>query len=253
MTTQSEKDFKSYHITYDENQYNDTIDHIEDILKDTKLGVNKIMPYLWVAEIGTTGKRHYHCYFFSSKSKNTVKKYMFVHTKEALKVSNPDDAKYAKHNKDGVKGVEIYLHKGCTNHMCKNDDLKVMPRKICQNNEYYGNIENDTSRSYKIRQMYQKTVEDLKKYAKECRKINEENKLTEYQTILKDLSKKTQMSPGEICDYLIDVHYMRPKYIYTENGFKRNFLKILREKNEFTYKEIMKDSMNAIMSNAFHL
>ena len=44
--TQSEKEFKRYHITYDENLYNDTIDHIENAIADKKLGINKVMPYL---------------------------------------------------------------------------------------------------------------------------------------------------------------------------------------------------------------
>ena len=270
MTTQSERDFTPYHITYDCNEYNAIkerplgddhrywqwsadLKHIDKILDDKKIGLNKKMPYMWVLEIGTTGKYHYHCYFYSSKSKNTVKKYFFEHAKENLKVSDPDNLKYAKYGRDGVIGVEIYLHKGITNHMCKTDDLKVLPRKIIQNEDFYGDIKNETSRSYKIRKMYEKIIEDLKKYAKECRTINEENKLTEFQLILKDLEKKPTMEAHEIKSYMIDTHYMRPKYVYSENGFKRLFLKITREKNEKLYKQILKDSMNSIMSNAFKL
>lgn len=265
MTTQSEREYKPYHITYDFNEYNSflsnngtnvrhgSIKHIDDALNDKRLAINSKMPYLWVHEIGVTGKDHFHCYFFSSKSKNTIKKYLFEHTKEALKVSNPNDTKYAKYDKDGVKGVEIYLLKGQTNHMNKNDDLKVIPSIISLNKEYYGRIKNETSRSYKIRSIYEQIIEDLKKYAKECRSINEENKLTEFQLILKDLSEKQLMSPQDIQRYLRDIHYMRPKYVYSDNGFKRLFLKILREKNEYLYKQCMENSMISIVQNAFHL
>ena len=262
MTTQSERDYKPYHITYDFNEYNShkriqrmhaNTSNIKDALEDKRLGINKKMPYLWVQEIGVTGKQHIHCYFFSSKSKNTVKKYFFEHSKQQMQVSNPNDAKYAKYDKDGVKGVEIYLLKGETNHMNKNDDLKVMPYIILANNEYYGHINIKTTRLYKIRDMYEKITQDLKKYAKECRTINEENKLTEFQLILKDLTDKRQMTAEEIKKYMIDVHYLRPKYVYSENGFKRLFLKILREKNEDLYKIILSNSMNNIIQNAFKL
>ena len=268
-TAQAYKDHKGYHVTYNCNEYNAKIEgtpyendyqyfvpdskHIEDLLVDTRCGINTVMPYLWVFEIGTTGKAHYHCYFFSTKSRNTVKKWMYEHCKATLQVSDPFDDKYNKHAKDGVYGVEIYLHKGKTNHMSSNDDLKVIPHKICSNLEYYGDINNETSRSYKIRKMYENIIQQMKKYTSEVRKISENNKLTEIQTILKDLSDKSILSGREIKDYLIDVHYMRPKYIYSENGFKRIFLKILREKNPKHYKEIIKQSMDSVLSNAFKL
>lgn len=269
-SSQSHKENHAYHVTYDCNEHNSVKEfaddwsggknytvygngHINELFRDPKLGINKVMPYLWVYEIGTTGKEHYHCYFYSTKTRNTVKKYMFNHCKSQIKISDPFHDKYKVNNEDGVYGVEIYLHKGKKNHMCKNDDLKVMPSIISSNLEYYGDLKNKTSRSYKIRQKYEKIIKEMQNYSEQCRQISDERKLTEIQTILKDFEKSSTVTPAEIRNYLIDVHYMRPKYLYSENGFKRIFLKILKEKNPFQYKEIMRDRMLSICQNAFNL
>lgn len=263
MTTQSEKEFKAYHITYDFNHLNSKDDepddkHIAEIMEDKHIGINHKMPYLWVAEKGRTGKLHYHCYFHSSKSKNTVKTHMFNHTKEALSVTNPADKKYAKYDKDGVKGVEIYLFKGYTNHLEKTDDITIHPKFVLFNETYYGDsgpclLDDVDTRAHKIRKMYEQLVTDLKKYNEHMRKISEENKLSEFQTILKDLEKKSLMTPDEIRSYLVNVHYMRPKYIFSEMSFKRIFCKILREKNEILYREYMNDRMKEIIRSSFNL
>lgn len=230
---------KSYHITWD-TQGDDDL----EIIKKT-LCVQTSKPYLFVHEYGVTGKSHYHGYFTSQYSKNTVKNKIQEGLKTSVYFTNPEHPKYLKYSQDGVLGVEIYLVKGETNHMKPNDDLKVMPLIIWSNNSYYS-ILPEGGRMAHIRKVYENVITKMKNYKTEVSKISKEKTLTEWQLILKDLQEMAIDTDSQIKDYLAYTHYTREKYNFTENGFRNLYRKIKKNKNINNYKNYIRNIMDVM-------
>jgi len=233
---------KSYHITWDTKDLQ-TWD-FDDTDQVAKTGlVAQAHPYLFVKEIGVTGKLHYHGYFHSTFSKNTIKNKLQELLETPVYFSNPDNPKYLKYSQDGVLGVEIYLIKGVKNHMRGTDDLKMTPFIKWHNIEYYGPSINE-GRLQHIRNKYEKVVTSMKNYKSEVSKISKENKLSEWQLVLKDLTDLAIDTEHQIKDYLAYTHYTREKYNYSENGFKNLYRKIMKHKNINKYKNYIRQLMD---------
>jgi hypothetical protein len=234
-TSRVSKTLKSYHITFDKT---DGL-QINTIMVD--LDISMSSPYLLVYELGVTGKEHYHMYFFSSRCKNTLKTKSQKLLKTEVYFSNPENIKYNKYNKDGVKGVEIYLLKGKTNHMKQNDDIGVTPSIILSNKAYY-----TEARISFIRSIYENTIKGMKDYKKTVAKITTERKETEWQEILKEITLNPIYSPSDIKDYLAYQHYTKEKYNFSENGFKNLYRKILKKVDVNNYKNLIRNKMDLI-------
>jgi len=204
-----EKIAKHYHITYDvDNEENDgtLVDEILD-----KIRPEPNPQYLFVGEIGKTGKYHHHAIFWSKKCKNTLRNQIQEVVPSQVYFSNPSADKYRKYEVNGVKGVEIYLSKGKTNHMSKEDDIKV-------------------------RKQYEEQITKMKKYTAEVKKQSEEKKKTEWLGVLKDLEEKIQMTPEQIVEYLADTHYMKEEINFSEARAKWLYWKLLKLKCPWEYK-----------------
>jgi hypothetical protein len=232
------KKTKSYHVTYD----GPAVKWIED---DGNVVLN--LPYLVVEEQGATGKQHIHAYFHSQLSRNTLRSRITQECKTMVSFSDPESVKYQKYNKDGVKGVEIYLMKGKTNHMKANDDSKVLPLIKCLNKAYYGSVFEPGTRLDKIRRIYEKATLDMKNYKSTVAKITTERKKTELELCLKDLENCQGQTAQTVKDYLAYTHYMRKEYNFTENGYKNLFRKILKEKFPDIYKNQIRNRMDEII------
>ncbi|AXH78769.1 MAG: hypothetical protein [Circular genetic element sp.] len=235
---------KAWHITWDKSEDNST-EHTDHLLVNTTGIVNVNLPYLFIHEVGVTGKLHYHGYFSSQYSKNTIKKKLQEVLKKNVYFSNPDNPKYLKYDRDGVKGVEIYLLKGVTNHMRSTDDLKVIPFVIWQNIPYYGSTINE-GRMEHIRNVYEKVITSMKSYKSEVSKISKEKKMTEWQLVLKDIHDLCLDSAWCVKDYLAYTHYTRPEYNFSENGFKNLYRRILKEKDINHYKDYIRNIMDVM-------
>lgn len=231
---------KSYHVTWDKEEDDPSI-------KDIKALILTSQPYIFVRETGLTGKIHFHGYFFSDKCKNTVKKKLQELLKVPVYFTDPKHPKYLKYNRDGVLGVEIYLMKGETNHMKPNDDLKVTPYKLLWNTEYYGVDMEPGTKMHHIRKIYEKVIEDMKKYKSEVANISQEKKQTEWQLILKDIDNYSLDTRSQIKDYLAFVHFTREKYNFSENGFKTLFRKIYKLKMPKQYSRYIRERMDEII------
>jgi len=227
---------KTYHVTWDTTALDDV---------KTSGIVHTQSPYLFVHEIGITGKKHYHGYFTSQFSKNTIKNKLQNILKVPVYFSDPANPKYLKYNQDGALGVEIYLLKGQTNHMRSNDDLKVTPLIVWHNKTYYGNTITE-ARLQHIRKIYEDVITSMKNYKAEVSSIQQEKKLTEWQLILKDLDELTIDTEQQIKDYLAYTHYCREKYHFTENGFKNIYRKIMKHKNLNKYKNYIRNLMDVV-------
>lgn len=240
---------KSYHVTWDAApelcEANGGAGHPP--VSDIKAMIVTSQPYLFVREIGITGKIHFHGYFFSDKCKNTVKKKMQELFKVPVYFTDPENPKYLKYKRDGVLGVEIYLMKGEKNHMKPNDDLKVTPFKLLWNTEYYGVDDEPGTKLHHIRKIYKKTIEDMKNYKSTVAKITKERKETEWQLILKDINNYCLDTRSQIKDYLAFVHYKREKYNFTENSAKSLFRKIFKLKQEQNYLRYIRERMDEII------
>ncbi len=234
---------KAYHVTWDESiEMGDPWEI--GLLKDSKL-VAEGLPYLFVHEIGVTGKDHFHGYFHSTFCKNTIKTKLQGLFKVNVYFSNPENPKYLKYNRDGVLGVEIYLLKGNLNHMKSNDDLKVLPSLVWLNKEYYG-LDIKQGRLAHIRGIYEKVITEMKNYKGTVAKITQERKKSELQLCLKDLEIGQGETPMCIRNYLAYTHYMRKEYNFTENGYKNLYRKILKEKFPNIYKDQIRQRMDEI-------
>jgi len=241
---------KSYHVTWDDLPTHDKYglypdSSIKDLMEHDI--ICETQPYLFVDEIGITGKFHYHGYFHSKFSKNTVKKKFQQFLGTQVYFTDPTHPKYKKYERDGVLGVEIYLMKGKTNHMKSTDDLKVYPSIQIAKTSYYGDNIETATRLQHIRKIYEKVVEDMKKYKSEVANISKEKKLTEWQLILKDIETHTLDTRSQIKDYLSFVHYSREKYHFSENGFKNLFRKIFKFKNPEHYSRYIRERMDEII------
>ncbi|AXH78560.1 MAG: hypothetical protein [Circular genetic element sp.] len=233
---------KTYHITWDKTNTDE--DHSDHLLVKKTSVVHEASPFLFVYEIGITGKLHYHAYFSSQFSKNTIKKKLHDILKKQVYFSDPGNPKYLKYEKDGVKGVEIYLMKGIKNHMRSSDDLEVVPFIIWRNETYY--TDSLEGRLAHIRSVYVKVITSMKSYKSEVAKISKEKKLTEWQLVLKDIKDLPFDSAWCIKDYLAYTHYCRPEYNFSENGFKNLYRKILKEKDLNHYKSYIRNIMDSM-------
>lgn len=237
---------KSYHVTWDQRiSFAIFKFMIEDL--DKKGIILKSQPYIFVQEIGITGKVHFHGYFHSKFCKNTVKKKFQEELGTQVYFTDPTHPKYLKYNRDGVLGVEIYLMKGETNHMKSTDDLEVTPSICMVNSEYYGDPLETGTRLHHIRKIYEKVIEDMKKYKSEVANISKEKKLTEWQLILKDIETHSLDTRSQIKDYLAFVHYSREKYNFSENGFKTLYRKIYKLKTPKDYSRYIRERMDEII------
>jgi len=242
-----DKDSKSWHITYDiSEEHKEKYD--EESYKQKFTGLyEETKPYLLVFEIGKTGKWHHHFYFYSKLCKNSLKKKFEAITLEPVYFSDPDGQKYKKYDVDGVRGVEIYLHKGVTNHLDKNDDLKVIPCKVLYNKSYY-NRETSTGITWSCfcRKKYEMSIEKMKNWKQEVAKQTKERQQTEIQVILKDLENYPSYSRSEILDYLAYTHFVKPEYNFSEMRAKNLFWKILKEKSPNEYKNDMRQKLDRL-------
>lgn len=243
-----DKEAKAWHITYDVDEEN----YNEDLYKQKFTGLYvETKPYYLVFEIGKTGKWHHHFYFYSKLCKNNLKKKFEAITLEPVYFSDPDSLKYTKYDADGVKGVEIYLHKGVTNHMSKNDDLDVTPCAILYNKAYYdrkteGHYGKGETWSQFCRNKYEASVTSMKEWKQEVAKQTKERQQTEIQVILKDLQNYPSYSRSEILDYLAYTHFVKPEYTFSETRAKSLFWKILKEKSPNEYKNDMRQKLDRI-------
>lgn len=235
---------KTWHITWDKQNQECDI-HNEHLLINKTGIVHTSSPYLFVYEVGVTGKYHYHGYFASQYSKNTIKKKVQEALATNVYFSNPDNPKYLKYNKDGALGVEIYLLKGVTNHMRSTDDLKVTPHVIWHNSKYYGPAILE-GRLQHIRNVYEKVITSMKQYKTEVSKISKEKKLTEWQLVLKDIKDLSLDTAWCVKDYLAYTHYTRPEYNFSENGFKNLYRRILKENDINHYKDYIRNIMDVM-------
>jgi len=240
-----DKEYKAWHITYDlSEEWDDTkLDNFKGLYSDTR-------PYLLVKEEGKTGKLHHHFYFSSKYCKNSLKKKFEAVTLESVYFSDPDSQKYKKYDIDGVRGVEIYLHKGVTNHMSKNDDLHIAPVILLSNFFYYGRKNDERSGgetwSDFCREKYYQTIVKMKSWKQEVAKQTKERQQTEIQVILKDLENYPSYSRSEILDYLAYTHFVKPEYNFSEMRAKSLFWKILKEKSPNEYKNDMRQKLDRI-------
>lgn len=126
-TTWSQKDESSrpYHFVSTCN-----FNYISDKkLKGIIHEINPNKPYFINNEYGSVDKQeHWHLFFYSSKSINTIRKKLTDLGFLNLKYSDPNKKKYDKYkvSKD-IEPCIIYLSKGSTNHMKTIDDENVAP------------------------------------------------------------------------------------------------------------------------------
>lgn len=89
----------------------------------------------------------------------------------------------------------------------------------------------------------------MKNYKSEVSQISKENKLSEWQLVLKDLTDLAIDTEHQIKDYLAYTHYTREKYNYSENGFKNLYRKIMKHKNINKYKNYIRQLMDVQTQN----
>lgn len=205
--------------------------------------IDQSQPILVVQELGKEDNEHTHMFFKSTKSRNTLDKYLRTIGFLANKFSSPDSAKYTKYSDDEhpYKGCFTYLSKGLTNHMLMSDNKEVEPQIG------YTNIPEEKLLIY--RQFYLEALNNLKEKKSSIENYRKSQKAVEWEKVLKDISRLNIYDSQTTIKYLID-YFAEADNHYTRHSFLRLYQKILKHVNIEQFKElILQEISNSVLFN----
>lgn len=203
--------------------------------------VDKEKPILAIQELGKSDNEHSHLFFFSSKSRNTVDKYLKTIGYLCNKFTSPDAAKYAKYSSsdEPYKGCYTYLMKGLSNHLLMSDDSTVEPQ-IGYTNLCKGKLET-------YREFYLSALKQLKDKKSDIENYRKSSKKEEWENILKDISEKNIYDSQTVINYLID-YFSLPEHNYNRHTFLRLYQRILKHVNIEQFKQlILQEISNSVL------
>lgn len=212
----------------------------EESLKGLIQEIDQKQPYFVNNEIGTTNVgilygdhnndkqgEHWHLFFYSTKSINTVKKMLTDKGFLNLKYSNPNNEKYDKYKilKDSEPCI-IYLSKGVTNHMKTTDDLEVQPIVRLTNLT--------TEERLVYRKEYERIILEMKKKTSDFKKNIKDKKISDTKKIVQYMEGK---EPEEILESMPDF-FLENIEIHDSNfKYEQYFILCLRNLHPQIYKK----------------
>lgn len=200
----------------------------DEILKGIIPEINQKLPYFVNNEYGSKDQQeHWHLFFYSTRSINTVKKMLTKIGFLNLKYSDPQNPKYNKYKilKD-IEPCIIYLSKGSNNHMKTTDseDNKPIVRLT--------NLTDEDRLVY--REEYLKIIRDMKEKASDFKKKIKDKKISDTKKIVEYMRGK---EPDEILESMPDF-FLENIEIHDSNfKYEQYFILCLRNLHPQVYRK----------------